>query len=51
MIEREPQHAPDGKRLTWTSNRTGSKQSQIFLANWDHTDPWTPSSSPWPTPS
>lgn len=28
--------SPDGKRLTWTSNRTGSKQSQIFLANWNH---------------
>ncbi len=28
--------SPDGKQLTWTSNRTASKQSQIFLANWDH---------------
>ncbi len=26
---------PDGKRLTWTSNRT-NKQSQIYLADWNH---------------
>lgn len=26
----------DGKRLTWTSNRNAKKQSQIFLADWDH---------------
>ena len=28
--------SPDGKQLTWTSNRNKSKQSQIYLANWDH---------------
>ena len=27
---------PDGKQLTWTSNRTAKKKSQIFLADWDH---------------
>lgn len=27
---------PDGKQLTWTSNRTAKKQSQIFLAYWNH---------------
>ncbi len=27
--------SPDGTRLTWTSNRN-NKQSQIFLADWDH---------------
>ena len=27
---------PDGQQLTWTSNRTAKKQSQIFLADWNH---------------
>jgi Zn-dependent M28 family amino/carboxypeptidase len=27
---------PDGKQLTWTSNRNPKKDSQIFLANWNH---------------
>ena len=27
--------SPDGKRLAWTSNRTASKQSQIFWADWN----------------
>ena len=27
---------PDGKRLTWTTNRTPKKKSQIFLADWNH---------------
>ena len=31
-----PSFSPDGKRLAWTSNRTAKKQSQIFLADWDH---------------
>ncbi len=31
-----PVFSPDGKTLSWTSNRTSSKQSQIFLASWDH---------------
>ncbi|TWU55463.1 M28 family peptidase [Rubripirellula reticaptiva] len=30
-----PVFLPDGKRLSWTSTRTKSKQSQIFLADWD----------------
>ena len=30
-----PVFTPDGKKLAWTSNRTASKQSQIFLANWN----------------
>ncbi len=31
-----PVFSPDGRKLCWTSNRTASKQSQIFLAAWDH---------------
>ena len=31
-----PVFSPDGKQLSWTSNRTPQKQSQIFLANWNH---------------
>jgi len=31
-----PVFSPDGKMLSWTSNRTAEKASQIFLANWDH---------------
>lgn len=31
-----PVFSPDGKTLSWTSGRTPTKQSQIFLANWDH---------------
>ncbi|QEG24257.1 M28 family peptidase [Mariniblastus fucicola] len=27
--------SPDGKKLTWTSNRNAQKQSQIYLANWN----------------
>ncbi|MEM8666691.1 MAG: M28 family peptidase [Planctomycetota bacterium] len=30
-----PVFLPDGKRLSWTSNRTAEKQSQIFLGNWN----------------
>ncbi len=30
-----PVFAPDGKRLSWTSNRTAAKQSQIFWADWN----------------
>ncbi|MGB5202224.1 MAG: PA domain-containing protein, partial [Sedimenticolaceae bacterium] len=30
-----PVFSPDGKRLSWTSNRTANKQSQIFIAEWD----------------
>jgi len=32
-----PAFSPDGGKLTWTSNRTPEKQSQIFLADWNHT--------------
>lgn len=31
-----PVFSPDGTKLAWTTNRTPEKQSQIFLANWDH---------------
>lgn len=31
-----PTFTPDGKKLSWTSNLTSKKQSQIFLADWDH---------------
>lgn len=31
-----PTFSPDGKTLSWTSNATPKKQSQIFLAQWDH---------------
>ncbi len=28
--------SPDGKQVTWTSNRNEKKQSQIYLADWNH---------------
>lgn len=28
--------SPDGGKITWTSNATPKKQSQVFLADWDH---------------
>ena len=31
-----PVFSPDGKKLSWTSNRTAEKASQIFIAGWDH---------------
>ena len=31
-----PVFTPDGKQLVWTTNRTAAKQSQLFVANWDH---------------
>lgn len=31
-----PVFTPDGNQLAWTTNRTSSKQSQIFIGNWDH---------------
>ncbi|KAA1259717.1 Leupeptin-inactivating enzyme 1 precursor [Rubripirellula obstinata] len=31
-----PVFLPDGDRLSWTSNRTKEKRSQIFLADWNH---------------
>ena len=30
-----PVFLPDGNRISWTSTRTASKQSQIFMANWN----------------
>ncbi|HEY6168886.1 MAG TPA: M28 family peptidase, partial [Verrucomicrobiae bacterium] len=32
-----PVFAPDGARLCWTSGRTADKQSQLFIAKWNHT--------------
>ncbi|MEM9480970.1 MAG: M28 family peptidase [Verrucomicrobiota bacterium] len=31
-----PVFSPDGKTISWTSNRTPKKQSQIFMGSWDH---------------
>ncbi len=31
-----PAFSPDGKQLSWTSKRTPSNESQIFLSNWNH---------------
>lgn len=31
-----PVFSPDGRKLSWTSNRTSDKASQLFLANWNH---------------
>ncbi len=31
-----PVFHPDGQRIAWTTNRTSQKQSQIFMARWDH---------------
>lgn len=31
-----PVFTPDGRKLAWTSNRTGSNGSQIFIGDWDH---------------
>jgi hypothetical protein len=31
-----PVFTPDGKQMAWTSNRTSAKQSQIFIADWNH---------------
>ena len=31
-----PVFHPDGNQIAWTSNRTPRKQSQIFLAKWNH---------------
>lgn len=31
-----PVFSPDGKKLCWTSNRTGDNKSQLFLADWNH---------------
>jgi Tol biopolymer transport system component len=31
-----PNFTPDGRRISWTSNATPEKQSQIFVGDWDH---------------
>ncbi len=31
-----PVFSPDGNRLCWTSNRNNQKQSQLYLATWNH---------------
>ena len=31
-----PVFSPDGNRLAWTTNRTASGNSQIFIADWDN---------------
>ena len=31
-----PVFSPDGARLCWTSNRTMTNQSQLFIADWNH---------------
>ena len=33
-----PVFLSDGKRLSWTSNRTKAKQSQIFIGNWNDSE-------------
>ncbi|WP_146522010.1 M28 family peptidase [Stieleria varia] len=33
-----PVFLPDGKHISWTSNRTAEKQSQIFLGEWNDTE-------------
>ena len=31
-----PVFSPDGDHMAWTTNRTVTKQSQIFMADWNH---------------
>ena len=31
-----PVFTPDGKKLAWTTNRNSQKQSQIYIADWNH---------------
>ncbi len=31
-----PVFSPDGRRISWTSTRTASGESQLFIADWDH---------------
>ena len=31
-----PVFTPDGEQLAWTSSRTASKRSHLFLGNWNH---------------
>ncbi|MEE4258283.1 MAG: M28 family peptidase [Bacteroidales bacterium] len=30
-----PVFSPDGKKMVWTSSRTGNGKAQLFIANWD----------------
>lgn len=32
-----PVFSPDGRKLVWTSNRTPENESQLFIADWNHT--------------
>ena len=52
---------PNGRQLSWTSNRSPAKQSQIYLADWDHeaargalglgdSSPDAPDPDPFPSP-
>ena len=31
-----PTFSPDGRKISWTSNATPKRQSQIFIADWNH---------------
>lgn len=31
-----PTFTPDGRQISWTSNATSDRKSQIFIADWDH---------------
>jgi Tol biopolymer transport system component len=31
-----PVPSPDGRQLAWTSNRSGGREGQIYLAQWNH---------------
>ena len=31
-----PVPSPDGRQLAWTSSRSGGREGQIFLAQWNH---------------
>ena len=31
-----PVPSPDGRQLAWTSSRSGGREGQVFLAQWNH---------------
>ena len=33
-----PSFSPNGKYISWTSNKTNDKKSQLFLAEWNHSE-------------
>ena len=33
-----PSFSPSGKYISWTSNKTNDKKSQLFLAEWNHSE-------------